>query len=272
VSALVFTLREEPLQRVDLAPLTPDRLLGLSESKIAAIELQTTRVRLCAGDLFKIRMGDTMRVQFEGGHERFDRVGAGMTNGEINVAGDVGIQAGRLMRGGRLTIGGTAGPWAASGMKAGTVTISGHAGERIGGPLPGETVGMRGGVVVVRGDAGARVGDRMRRGLIIVEGRTGIHPGSRMIAGTLVVRGRTGSLPGYLMNRGSIFAMNGSDAVSPTFADSGVHELVANSLLASYIQPYSADVAAILRRPWRRLIGDMAVIGKGEIFCPAVPN
>ena len=108
---------------------------------------------------------------------------------------------------------------------------------------------MRGGVVVVRGDAGARAGDRVRRGLIIVEGKTGIHAGSRMIAGTLVVRGRTGSLPGYLMSRGSIFAMNGSDAVSPTFADSGVHELVANTLLASYIERCSADVAAILRRP-----------------------
>jgi formylmethanofuran dehydrogenase subunit C len=132
VSALTFTLRETPLQRVDLAALTPDRLLGLSESEIAAIELQTTRVRLCAGELFKIRMGDAMQIRFEGGHERFDRVGAGMTKGEINIAGDVGIQAGRLMQGGRLTIGGNAGPWAASGMKAGTVEISGHAGERIG--------------------------------------------------------------------------------------------------------------------------------------------
>ncbi|MGC1692302.1 MAG: formylmethanofuran dehydrogenase subunit C, partial [Pseudolabrys sp.] len=58
-----------------------------------------------------------------------------------------------------------------------------------------------------------------------------------------------GSLPGYLMSRGTIFAMNGSDAVSPTFADSGVHELVANTLLASYIERCSVDVAAILRRP-----------------------
>lgn len=39
MSALIFILREAPLQRVDLAALTPDRLLGLSESKIAALEL-----------------------------------------------------------------------------------------------------------------------------------------------------------------------------------------------------------------------------------------
>ena len=117
MTAMTFSLREAPLQRIDLAALTPDRLLGLSESKIAATELQTTRIRLCAGDLFKIRMGDAMKIRFEGGHERFDRVGASMTKGEINVAGDVGIQAGRLMQGGRLTIGGNAGPWAASGMR-----------------------------------------------------------------------------------------------------------------------------------------------------------
>lgn len=272
MSALVFSLRDAPPQRLDLAPLTPDRLVGLSESKIAGIELQTTRERLCAGDVFKIRIGDATQIRFEGGSERFDRIGAGMSQGEISIDGDVGIQGGRLMRGGRLAIAGNAGPWAASGMKGGTLAISGHAGERLGGPLSGETVGMRGGVVIVRGDAGARAGDRMRRGMIIVEGNAGIYAGSRMIAGTLIVRGRTGRLPGYLMRRGTIVTLDGSDALSPTFADSGVHEFVANVLMASYVQAYSPEIAVMLRRPWRRLLGDMAVIGKGEIFYPAVAN
>jgi formylmethanofuran dehydrogenase subunit C len=272
VSALVFTLRDAPAQRLDLAPLTPDRLLGLSEGKIAAIELQTTRERLCAGDVFKIRMGDATQIRFDGGSERFDRIGAGMSQGEVSIDGHVGIQAGRLMRGGKVAIAGNAGPWAASGMKGGTLAISGHAGGRLGGPLAGETVGMRGGVVIVRGDAGARAGDRMRRGMIIVEGKAGTHAGSRIIAGTLIVRGRAGRLPGYLMNRGTIITMDGSDALSPTFADSGVHEFVASALMASYVQAYSPEVAAMLRRPWRRLLGDMAAVGKGEIFYPPVTN
>ncbi len=272
MSALVFTLRAVPAQRLDLAPLKPDQLLGLSEGKIAATELQTTRERLCAGDVFKIRMGDATQIRFDGGSERFDHIGAGMSQGEISIDGDVGNQAGRLMRGGRLAVAGNAGPWAASGMTGGTLAISGHVGERLGGPLSGETVGMRGGVVVVRGDAGARAGDRMRRGMIIVEGKAGIHAGSRMIAGTLIVRGRAGRLPGYLMSRGTIVTLDGSDALSPTFADSGVHEFVANILMASYVQAYSPEIAVMLRRPWRRLLGDMAVIGKGEIFCPPVTN
>lgn len=268
MSALVFTLREAPAQRLDLAPLTPDNLAGMSEGDIARIELQTTRERVCAGDVFKIAKGDAAQIRFDGGSERFDRVGAGMSSGEIHVDGDVGVQAGRLMRGGRLTITGHAGPWAASGMKGGTIEIAGNAGDRLGGPLAGEIAGMRGGVVIVRGNAGARAGDKLRRGMIVVEGTAGAQAGSRMIAGTLIVGGRAGPLPGYLMARGTLVLAAGCEALSPTFADCGVHDLVANMLMADFVKPHSPEIAVQLRRPWRRLLGDMASVGKGEIFCP----
>ena len=270
MTALVFGLRAQPSQRLDLSALTPDRLAGLTEGDIAALELQTTRERVCVGDVFDLRMGAPAQLVFEGGSGRFDRVGAGMTRGIIRVDGDVGTQAGRLMRGGRLEIRGDTGPWAGSGMKDGTIEIGGAAGERLGGPLAGEVAGMRGGVIVVRGDAGARAGDRMRRGTIIVEGRTGAQPGSRMIAGTLILRRRTGLLPGYLMARGSIVAAEGCEEMSPSFADCGVHDLVATRLMADFVRPYSVELAAMLRRPWRRFLGDMAVIGKGEVFVPAI--
>jgi formylmethanofuran dehydrogenase subunit C len=269
VSALVFTLRDTPSQRLDLAPMVPQRLAGMSESAIAKIELQTTRERACAGDLFKITAGDAETIQFDGGSERFDRIGCGMSYGRIHVEGNVGIQAGRLMGGGNLTIDGNAGLWAASGMKGGVLNIQGNAADRLGGPLAGETAGMRGGIVVVRGSAGARAADRLRRGMIIVEGKAGAHAGSRMIAGTLIVRGRAGPLPGYLMARGTLVLAAGAEALSPTFADCGVHDFEANALMAAYIKPYSPALADALRRPWRRLAGDMAVTGKGEIFYPS---
>jgi formylmethanofuran dehydrogenase subunit C len=268
VSALVFTLRDVPAQRLDLAPLVPQRLAGMSERDIARIELQTTRERVCAADVFKIAMGDAGRIVFEGGSERFDRIGCGMTEGEIQVQGDVGVHAARLMRGGTLAIDGNAGPWAASGMKGGVLKITGNAGDRLGGPLAGETTGMRGGIVVVGGNAGDRAADRLRRGMIIVEGTAGVHAGSRMIAGTLIVRGPAGPLPGYLMARGTLVLASGGETLSPTFADCGVHDFEANALMAAYIKPYSPALADVLRRPWRRLAGDMAVTGKGEIFYP----
>jgi formylmethanofuran dehydrogenase subunit C len=269
VKPLVLTLRARPEQRLDLSPLVPHRLAGLPAAAIQSIELQTTRVRMTVGDAFRLRMGDPAAIRIEDACDRLDRIGHEMQGGTIAVEGPVGIQAGRRMAGGRLTIRGDAGPWAASGMRGGALEITGDAGERLGGPLAGETAGMRGGLVVVRRDAGARAGDRMRRGTILVEGSAGAYAGARMIAGTLVVRRRAGPLPGYLMRRGSIVLGDGADGFSPTFVDCGVHELVGLRLMAAFVAEHSPALAARLRRPLRRLAGDMATLGKGEIFIPA---
>jgi formylmethanofuran dehydrogenase subunit C len=266
VTPLVLSLRERPAQRLDLSPLLPHLLAGKTASEIAKIELQTTRMRVTVGDVFRLRMGDAGQIRIEGGSDRLDRVGAGMTGGVIEILGDVGTQAGRLLGDGRLRILGNAGHWAASGMKGGELEITGSAGDRLGGPIAGEIAGMRGGIVIVRGSVGERAGDRMRRGTIVVEGSAGHYAGSRMIAGTLLVRRKAGSMPGYLMRRGTIILGEGAAVLSPTFVDCGTHELVAMRLLAGYLKPYSKSVALLTARPLRRLAGDMAVFGYGELL------
>ncbi len=263
---LVLSLLARPAQRLDLSAVVPQRLAGLKQAEIGKLPLNTARDSVALGDAFRIRMGDPQLIRIEGASDRLDQVGQGMTEGAIEVDGDVGIQAGRLMAGGRLTINGSAGPWAASGMKKGFIEITGDAGDRLGGPLAGETAGMRGGIVLVRGAAGERAGDRLRRGTIVIEGRAGAHAGSRMIAGTVLVRGEAGPMPGYLMSRGTILLGGGSPELSPTFVDCGMHELLAMRLMASFLAPYSARTARLLARPLRRLAGDMAVHGLGEIF------
>jgi len=266
VKPLVLTMRARPSQRLDLSPLTAQSLAGKTAAEIGGIELQTTRQRVLLGDVFRVRMGNCAHIRIEGGCDRLDRVGEAMSAGTFEIEGDVGIQAGRLMRGGHLLIRGSAGPFAASGMRGGMIDIAGAAGDRLGGPLVGEIAGMRGGVVIVRGHAGERAGDRMRRGTIIVEGRAGAYAGSRMIAGTLIVRRTAGALPGYLMSRGTIVLGQGCETISPTFVDCGVHELVAMRLMKSFLSGYSARAAAVLKAPLRRLAGDTAVLGKGEIL------
>ena len=265
---LLLTLRARPEQRLDLSGLVPHRLAGLSAADIAAIPLQTTRVRVTVGDAFRLRMGDAAHIRIENSCDRLDQVGQEMQAGEIVVEGSVGIQAGRLMAGGRLTIRGDAGPWAASCMRGGAIEITGDVGERLGGPLAGEMAGMRGGLVVVRGDAGARAADRLRRGTVVVEGGAGAYAGARMIAGTLIVRRKVGPLPGYLMRRGTIVLGEGAETLSPTFVDCGVHQLVALRLMAAFVAEHSPAVVTRLNRPLRRLAGDMAVLGKGELFTP----
>ena len=268
MSPLTFTLRGQPAQRLDLSPLTPNGLAGKRHAEIERIEIQTTRERVNVGDVFRLRGGDPGTIVIEGGAERFDRIGMGMTAGEMLIEGDVGAQAGRLMAGGRLTIRGSAGPFAASGMKAGALEITGDAGGRLGGPLAGETMGMRGGLAHVRGSAGERLGDRLRRGVLLVEGRAAAYAGSRMIAGTIAIGGQAGDLPGYLMNRGTLLIGGRASVLSPTFVDCGKHQLVASRLMASYVAPFSASLARLFRRPLRRLAGDLAALGKGEILLP----
>jgi formylmethanofuran dehydrogenase subunit C len=268
VSSLTFSLREAPAQRLDLSPLTSQNLAGKAVAEIERIEVGTTRIRALVGDIFRVREGDPAAIAIEGGSARFDRVGMGMSSGAIRVEGEVGVEAGRLMSGGQLTIRGDAGLFAGSRMKAGTLDIEGNAGERLGGPLSGETIGMSGGVLHVRGDAGERAADRLRRGFVLIEGRAGAYAGSRMIAGTLAIGDEAGDLPGYLMGRGTILLRRGATLLSPTFGDCGEHDLVAARLLANYIAQTSVRLASLFRQPLRRLAGDLAALGKGEILLP----
>ena len=60
---LSFTPRAAPDQRLDLSPLTPQNLSSRTTAEIAAIELGTTRVRVTAGDVFRIREGDRATIR-----------------------------------------------------------------------------------------------------------------------------------------------------------------------------------------------------------------
>ena len=87
---LVFTLKQEPDQRLDLSPLVPHRLEGKSTAEIAAIELQTTRETRTVGDVFDVKAGGVEAIRFEGGSARFDNIGADLKSGEITLEGEAG--------------------------------------------------------------------------------------------------------------------------------------------------------------------------------------
>lgn len=269
MSRFTFKLRMAPPQRVDLSALTPATLTGKTAAEISALEIGTTRVSLKVGDLFDLKHGDLDEIVFEGGAERFDRVGAGLRSGAVRVVGDVGVEVGRGMTGGVVSVEGAAGAFAGSGMRGGSLKIGGDVGERLGGPLAGETEGVNGGLIHVAGSAGDRAGDRLRRGFILIEGAAGDYAGSRMIAGTLAIGGATGALPGYLMDRGSIMLAEGVGEMAPTFVDCGVYELVAARIIAAYVAGTSVRLGAAFRGPLRRFAGDLAALGKGEIFVRA---
>jgi formylmethanofuran dehydrogenase subunit C len=265
---LVLALKVTPPQRLDLSALLPHLLADKSSKDIAAIDLATTREKIAVGDLFRIRPGSAEEIRFEGGSERFDGVGQGLQQGRIFVAGDAGINAGRKMTGGDLAISGNVGPYAGSAMAGGRLEILGNAGDFLAAPREGELHGMSGGLLVLRGAAGLRAGDRLRRGTILIEGGAGDWPGSRLIAGTLIVLGRTGLNPGYLMRRGTIVLAK-PPTLAATFVDCGQFASSFPAVFGRFLLPESRGAARLFRAPLRRFAGDMAVLGKGEIFVPA---
>jgi len=268
MSAIVLTLRSQPDLRVDAAPLLPERLAGLAADDIRRIELACGNRAIAVGELFDVVAGDANELRLVGACDKFDFVGKGLAAGRIAIEGPVGAYAGLAMTGGELCIGGDAGPWAAAELAGGRLEIGGHAGERLAAPLPGGMRGMSGGTVVVRGNAGDRAGDRLRRGILIVEGGAGAYLGSRMIAGTIVVFGAVGAYPGFAMKRGTLFLAAAPTRLLPTFGDCGVHDLGFLYLLRRAYGSQSPPLAASSGRV-RRLAGDAAVAGKGEILLPA---
>ena len=266
MGALTFTLKEEPPQRCDLSALVPERIREFDS--VERIEIQTTKRKLHVGDVFQVKPGEAKEIRFEGGSERFDGTARMMGAGRIIVTGSLGQMAGRGMQGGAFFVSGSVGRLAGSGMTGGRIEIGGDAGDLAGGPLPGEMAGMRGGILHIRGKAGARAGDRMRRGLLVIEGDAGEYPASRMIGGTIVCFGEAGALPGYLMRRGTVILARGAKEFSPTFIDTGAHELVAMRLIARWLIDEGIEGGSLLVSTLRRLAGDTAVLGKGEIFVP----
>ncbi len=265
---IIFTLRQEPQQRLDLSPLTPDRLVRRSAKEIESIEIGTTRVSVKVGDVFKLRLGEATSLRYEGGSERFDLIGAKLLPGfEIHVEGDVGAQVGRRATGGAITVAGDAGAYAASQLAGANIDIYGDAGDFLGAPLAGEIPGISGGRVVVRGSVGARAGDRLRRGVIIVEGDAGEDFACRMIAGTIILLGAAEGRIGYLNKRGTVVLSEARD-FGPTYVDCGAHSLNFARLYAKSLAEVSRGASRVLGKKLQRYAGDTAIFGKGEILTP----
>ena len=264
MSALVFELKGKPNQRLDLSPLIPSRLKDLKPKQIEALTIGTTREKLTVGDAFKIKGNDAGALRFVGTDARCDKIGAALDEGEIVVDGNAGAYLGAGMKGGRIEVKGSAGVLAGASMARGNIAIAGEAGERAGGILVGETLGMRGGMLSIGGNAGPMLGERMRRGLIVVGGDAGEYAGGRMVAGTILFKRGVGRCAGLGLRRGSLIFVEEPKEILPTFGDCGVLEFDYLRLLEGWFRETGKAIRMGGRA--RRLMGDMSVLGKGEML------
>lgn len=268
MSALTLKLRAPPDVRLDLSGITPAKLATLAQGEIERLAIGGGRKAIRLGDLFSVAGAPGDALVIEGSTDRVDGIGAGLEAGSILVEGNTGVYAARGMRGGRLDIRGHAGPYLASGLRGGLI-VAESASDLLGAPRAGERYGMLGGTVVVRGDVGERAGDRMRRGAVIAKGRFGASAGSRMMGGTLWTETGFGAGPGPLMRRGTLIAPH-VERLLPTFGDAGMHDLTVLRLMSRY---FAETLGELAPRPLplqvRRIAGDLATIGKGEILLTA---
>ncbi len=260
-------VRERPPLPVEVGSLLPERLAGLTRAEVERLPLALGRRTVALADLFSLAGGPGPRLVLAGPCDRLDGVGRGLASGEIIVESDAGHEIGASQSGGKIRIAGSVGDQAALGMRAGVLTVAGNAGAFLGAPPAGERLGMRGGLVTVGGGVGPRAGEHMRRGTILISGDAGGACGARMVAGTIAVAGAFGATPGLRMRRGTLIAARALAGVPDTFAETGRADPTILNLLARRLRavaPWLEPLLTVL--PPRRLAGDLAVDGKGEIL------
>lgn len=265
MSALTFTLKAAPQQRVDCSPLTPDFLAGKSPAEIAAIELQCGNQKLRTDALFDIAGDDTANIEIKNSAAKLDFIGSKLQSGQITMHGNAGSYLGFQMKKGEITVHGNVDAFAASGMAGGRIKINGNVGDFLAAAIPGDRKGMKGGLVMVTGHAGDRVGDQMRRGIVLIEGNVGAYCASRMLAGTIGVLGTVGDYVGFGMRRGTLLLFS-TPGMHSTLQDCGSHTLPFLSLMFKSFQGLPSKFASLNKNRVRRYAGDIANDGKGEIL------
>ncbi len=265
MSALTFTLKIQPRQRIDLSPLTPDNLATKPAADIAAIELYNGKQKLRVDTVFNITGDDVSDIVIKNSCSKLDFIGRGMKTGRITVHGNAGSYLGFQMRNGAIVLYGDADAFTASELAGGLIHIHGNVGDFLAAAIVGNKKGMKGGIVIVTGNAGERVGDQMRRGLLLIEGNVGSYCASRMLAGTIGVLGSVGEYVGYGMRRGTLLLTN-TPALHATIQDCGSHTLPFLSLMFKSFGDLPTKFAKLEKNRVRRYAGDLANDGKGEIL------
>ncbi|OUR65712.1 formylmethanofuran dehydrogenase subunit C [Methylophaga sp. 42_25_T18] len=268
MSALTFTLKNAPAQRIDCSPLTPDALADKSAAEIAALELVIGNSSARVDSLFEISGEDSTNIQIENSTDKLDFVGHNMTSGRISVAGNVGAYLGHFMEGGELEVTGNSGIYTGCEMKDGQIKVNGNTGDFVGGARPGYKNGMTGGTVIITGNSGDRTGDHMRRGMILIEGNAGNYCGTRMVSGTIAVLGSVGSHLGYAMKRGTLLlTQQPTQGISANFNDCGSHTLAFLPLMLASFKKLDSKFASLESfSRVQRYAGDLGGIGMGEIL------
>jgi formylmethanofuran dehydrogenase subunit C len=219
---LILTPKYEFTVPIDVDHIVPDQMVNKTLNQIRLIPLWEGNRQKKLIDLFEIEFdgnaaSDNVCIRMIGDLHKVKRIGAKMSQGRIEVEGNVGMRLGEQMVGGEIAVNGNAGSWAGMMMKGGTIWISGDAGDYLGAAYRGSSEGMRGGAMIIEGNAGNEVGCFMIDGTIQIRGNVGGFTGMHMRGGAILVQGNAGARIGAEMMGGRIVVLGTVPSILPGF-------------------------------------------------------
>jgi formylmethanofuran dehydrogenase subunit C len=254
---------------VEVEGLTPDAVRTLPLGDIERFDVFHGNEKAHLADFFKVS-GDAAdaRFELEGDLSGVHWIGAGMTEGEIQINGNAGRHIGSEMRGGEIHVHGDAGDWVGAEMYGGLIHVRGRAGHLIGAAYRGSARGVRNGTILIEGDVGNEIGHTMRRGMIAIGGSCGDMAGFNMIAGNIFVFGGAGIRPGAGMRRGTIgFFGEERPTILPSFRRASKFDPLFLQMAFKQLRGYEFGVSEELTAAQFELFhGDFIEGGRGEII------
>ncbi len=255
---LTLQLKKTLTVPVDAGCISPDVVAGKPLREVAKLPVWEGNRKRNLSDVFDIRgeSGPTCAktaIRLVGALSKARRIGADMTDGLIEVRGDVGMHLGEKMRGGTVTVDGNADSWAGSEMEDGTIVVKKNAGDYIGAAYRGSARGMKGGTIVIHGNAGTEVGGNMRKGTIHIHGDVDQFVGIRMKNGAIIVHGAAKGRAGAFMTGGKLVLCNRVESVLPSFT-------------VDSIKTKAKAAGESFDGPFYLFIGDLAEHGNGKLY------
>ena len=262
-------LRTIPEVPLEAEVISPDALMGLSESDASALPIYHGNRKVDLGEFFEIsgRLSESdSTLELEGDLSRVKLIGHSMSTGRLIIDGNVGAHLGAAMKGGEIQVNGNASDWVGREMSGGRIVIHGNAGHMVGSAVRGSSLGVQGGEIIIHGNALNEAGNGMRRGLIAIGGSSNDFTGVNMLAGTIIVLGALGMRTGAGMKRGSIISMERCE-ILPTFTYN-------STIQPDFIRFYLLHLRKLgmafndeyISGRYERWSGDSIELNKGEIL------
>ncbi|MDW3096355.1 MAG: formylmethanofuran dehydrogenase subunit C [Gammaproteobacteria bacterium] len=264
--SIKLTLRTRTNVPLEAQCINPDTVKHLSQSGVEHLEVIHGNETARLGDFFTVKGKGHDTIHVEGDTSNVKYLGAGMTQGEVIIDGDVSMHLGCAMTGGKITVKGNAGDWVGPEMSGGQIVVKGNAGHMVGSAYRGQPTGILGGEIFVHGNVKNEAGNSMRRGLIAVGGNAGDFTGVNLLAGSVIVCGEMGARAGAGMKRGTIVSFSDAEML-PTFEYACTYHPVFLRFYLKHLRDQGFDIDdRYINGRYDRWSGDSIELNRGEVL------